>query len=111
VADRSCQLDVAHPLPAHAASSDLHPAPVADHALVFDLLVAATVALPVLYRAKDPLAEKPVPLWLESPIVDGFRLFDLTKRPVANILGGSYPDPDDFNTIESADGFGHLVLP
>jgi len=53
------QLDVAHPLPAHLGACDLHAALVADLFLVavFDPLVFAAAALPVLHRPEDPLAE------------------------------------------------------
>ena len=55
---------MAHALPAHLAAGDLHAAAVTDLALVADALVFAAVALPVLGRPKDALAEQAVPLGL-----------------------------------------------
>src|SRR5207253_11024163 len=60
---------------------DLHPAAVADDAAVADALVLAAVTLPVLHRAENALAEQPVALRLERPVVDGLGLGDLAPRP------------------------------
>src|SRR2546425_6574300 len=81
VRHRHGELDVAHPLAPHLRERDLHAAAVADHAAVADALVLAAVALPVLYRAEDALAEQPVPLRLERPVVDGLGLRDLAPGP------------------------------
>ena len=81
VGDRHGQLDVAHPLAAHLALRDLDAAPVADDAAEPDPLVLAAVALPVLDRTEDALAEQPVLLRLERPVVDRLRLGDLAVAP------------------------------
>ena len=60
VHDRRGELDVAHPLAAHLGAGDLDAAALADDALEPDALVLAAVALPVLGRAEDLLAEEPV---------------------------------------------------
>jgi hypothetical protein len=59
VHDRGGQVDMAHPLAAHARVRDLHAAAVADDALVLGALVLAARALPVALRTEDPLAEQP----------------------------------------------------
>src|SRR2546430_16826795 len=85
VRHRHGELDVAHPLAPHLRERDLHAAAVADHAAVADALVLAAVALPVLHRAEDTLAEQPVPLRLERPVIDGLGLGDLTPRPPSSL--------------------------
>src|SRR5262249_28911823 len=77
VGDRGGQLDVAHPLTAHLGTGHLDAAALTDDALEPDALVLAAVALPVPGRTEDLLAEEPVLLRLEGPVVDGLRLLDL----------------------------------
>src|SRR5437870_7798643 len=81
VRHRHRELDVTHALAAHLGQGDLHPAAVADDAAVADALVLAAVTLPVLHRAENALAEQPVALRLERPVVDGLGLGDLAPRP------------------------------
>jgi hypothetical protein len=87
VDDRGGQLDVAHALAADLRAGDLDATALADDALEADTLVLAAVALPVLLRTEDLLAEEPVLLGLEGAVVDGLRLLDLAVRPHANGLG------------------------
>ena len=112
VRDRHGQLDVAHALAPHLAQRHLDAAPVADHAAVADALVLAAMALPVLHRTEDALAEEAILLRLERPVVDGLGLGDLAPRPpgteaghlqpltfllvlgAADLLGGGDPDLD-----------------
>ena len=72
------QVDVAHPLAADLGAGDLDAAALADDALVTDALVLAAVALPVLGRTEDALAEQAVLLRLERAVVDRLGLGDLT---------------------------------
>src|SRR5207247_9042993 len=81
VCHRHRELDVPHALAPHLGERHLHAAAVADHAAVADALVLAAVTLPVLHRAQDALAEQPVALRLEGPVVDGLGLGDLAPRP------------------------------
>ena len=81
VRDRRGQLDVAHALAANLRPRDLDAALVADDALVADALVLAAVALEVLLRPEDLLAEQPVFLGLERAVVDRLGLRDLAVRP------------------------------
>ena len=70
MADRGGELDVAHALAAHLALGDLDAAAVADLALVANLFIFAAVALPVLGRSENALAEQAVALGLEGAVVD-----------------------------------------
>src|SRR5206468_8465365 len=74
--------------------SDLHPAAVADHPAVADPLIFAAIALPVLDRSENLLAEKSIPLGLERPVVDRLGLGDFPVRPPPDRLRRSEHDPD-----------------
>ena len=100
VRDGSGKVDVAHPLPAHLLARHLDAAALADDALVADALVLAAVALPVLRRAEDALAEEPVALGLERAVVDRLRLGDLAGRPVADLLARREPDTDRVEIVD-----------
>ena len=86
VRDGRRELDVAHALAAYLRAGDLHAALVADDALVADALVLAAVALEVLGRPEDLLAEEAVLLRLERPVVDRLRLRNLTVGPGTHLL-------------------------
>jgi len=96
VADGRGQLDVAETLAADLGLRDLDAAAVADLALVADLLVLAAVALPVLGRSENALAEQTVPLRLQSAVVDGLGLLDLAGGPFQYHFRGSDADLDRF---------------
>src|SRR5439155_15671234 len=70
VRDRRGQVDVAHPLATDLLPGHLDAAALADDALVANALVLAAVALPVLRRAENALAEQAVALGLERALVD-----------------------------------------
>ena len=107
--DRSGQVDVTHALAADLGARDLDAAALAHDALVADALVLAAVALPVLGRTEDALAEEPVLLGLERPVVDGLRLGDLAGAPGANLLGRGEADLDCVEIID-VDQSESLVL-
>jgi hypothetical protein len=94
VRHRHRQLDVSEPLAPHLGLGDLDAAAVAHDAPVADALVLAAVALPVLHRAEDLLAEQPVLLRLERAVIDGLRLRDLAVRPAPDHVRGREPDAD-----------------
>ena len=100
VRDRRGQVDVAHPLAAHLLARDLDAAALADDALVADALVLAAVALPVLRRTENALAEETVTLGLERAVVDRLRLRDLARRPVADLLARRQSDPDRVEFVD-----------
>src|SRR5699024_7316483 len=86
VRNRGGQLDVAHPLSSHLGLGDFNSAAIAYDALVSDPLVLSAVALPVLHRSEDSLAEKSVSLRLKGPVVDGLRLGYLAVRPFEDLF-------------------------
>ena len=71
---RHNQLDVSHTLATYFLFCHFHTATVADNAFVTDAFVLTAMALIVLDRTKNALAEQTVALWLIRTIVDGFRL-------------------------------------
>ena len=91
---------MAHPLPADLAPGHLDAALVADDALVPVALVLPAVALPVLGRAKDLLAEEPVPFRLEGAVVDRLRLGDLAVRPGEDHLRAGDGDTERVEVLE-----------
>ena len=68
------QLDVSTALAAHLFLGHFHTATVAHDTLVAYALVFSAVALVVLNRAEDALAEQSVALGFVGAIVDGFGL-------------------------------------
>src|ERR1700722_10611832 len=84
--DRRGQFDMAHPFTADLRQSHLNAALLADDATELHPLVFAAQALVVLDRAKDAGAEQAVALRLEGPIVDVFRLLDLSVRPGSDLF-------------------------
>ena len=94
------EVDVAHALAAHLGARDLDAAALADDALVADALVLAAVALPVLGRTEDALAEEAVLLGLERAVVDRLRLRDLAGAPAADLLGGREADLDGVEVVD-----------
>jgi hypothetical protein len=114
VGDRSGQLDVPHPLAAHAAMRDLDAATVADHALILHTAILAAGAFPVLFWAKDPLAKQPVLLWAVGAVVDRFWLLHFAERPAADVVRPGQADLDRsviVNPIVRAFADTHLLAP
>ena len=89
--DGGGQVDVAHPLAADLRAGHLDAAALADDALVADPLVLAAVALPVLGRTEDALAEEPVLLGLQRPVVDRLGLRDPARFPARIFLEEARP--------------------
>src|SRR5207248_1734916 len=100
VRDRRGQVDVAHPLAPHLLPRHLDAAALTDDALVADALVLAAVALPVLRRTEDALAEEAVALGLERAVIDRLRLRYLARRPIADLLRRSEADPDRVEIVD-----------
>ena len=69
--------NVTHAFAAHFLLRHFHTAAVADDTAVADSLILAAIALVVLGRAEDLLAEEAFTLGLVSPVVHRFRLQDL----------------------------------
>ncbi len=70
---RHNELDVTHALTAYLLLCDLHLTTVASDALVTYALVLSAMALVVLDRTEDCLAEQTVALGLVGAVVDGLR--------------------------------------
>ena len=86
VGHRNGQGDMAHALAADFLLRHLDTAAVADDTAVADPLVLAAVALVILGRTEDLLAEETVTLGLVGPVVDRFRLQDLAAGPFGDVL-------------------------
>src|SRR5215207_7879758 len=80
---------MAHPLAPDLRAGDFHTALVANGARVPNPLVFTAIALPVLSRTEDALAEKPAMLRLERAVVDRLRLGYFSVRPGPDRFGGS----------------------
>ena len=91
---------MAHPLATNLGASDFNAAFVADDALITDALVLAAIALPVLGRTEDALAEQPVLLGLERSIVDRFGLGHFPIRPTTNLLRRRQADSDRVEIVD-----------
>ena len=100
VHDRGGQLDVAHALAADLGAGDLDAAALADDAAEPDPLVLAAVALPVLGRTEDLLAEEPVLLRAQRAVVDGLGLLDLAVGPAADGVGRGQADPQLVEVVD-----------
>ena len=110
VAHGGGEVDVAHALTAHLGPGDLDAAALADDALVTDPLVLPAVALPVLGRTEDALAEQAVLLGLEGAVVDRLGLRDLARAPGADLLGGGEPDLDGVEVVDVDHAFPWLAV-
>ena len=72
MSNRDYELDVSRALAAYLLLCHLYTTTVADDTLVADALVLTAMALVVLRRTEDALAEKTIALGLVGTIVDGF---------------------------------------
>jgi hypothetical protein len=95
VADGHGELDVPHALAPDLGKGDLDPAAVTDVPAVANALELAAVALPVLHRPEDALAEEAILLGLERTVVDGLGLHDLAIRPLADLFRRGNADLDE----------------
>ena len=108
VRHRRRQLNVSHPLAPHLGARHLNPAAVAGDAAMPYLLVLAAVALPVLRRSEDLLAEQPVLFGTQRAVVDGLRLHNLAVRPELYLFGGS---KGNLYRVEVVAALSHKVAP
>ena len=94
------QLNMAHPLTADLLAGHLDTALFADLALIATAaLIFTALALKILLRAKDGLAEETAALGLERAVIDGLTLRDLTVRPRTDHVGRCQAD---FDGIENS---------
>ncbi len=91
---RHNKANVTHALAAHFLFCHFNGAAVANDTFVADALVLAAMALVVLHRAEDALAEQTVALGLVGTVVYGFRLKHLAAALLEDFLGRSQSDAD-----------------
>ena len=72
---------MAHALAAHFRHGDFDAALLADNTAELHAFVLTAQAFEVFDWAKDFGAEQAITLWLERTVVNGFWLFNFTKRP------------------------------
>ena len=101
--DRRGEFDVTHALAANLRARDLNAALVADRSGMTDTLVLSAVALEVLGRTEDALAEEPAVLRLQCSIVDRLWLGYLTVRPAPDRLGRCKADPNGVEVVDVED--------
>ena len=97
--NRAGQLDVAHTLTANFGQRDFNAAFFTDHSTVLQALVLTAQTLVVFDRAKDLGAEQTFALGLEGPVVNRFRLLDLTKGPRTDHLRRSQTDSNGIKFV------------
>ena len=81
-----CQFYMAHAFSSHFGLNYLNPTFFADYSPMFHTFVLAAIALVVLSGPKDLGTKQAITLGLESPVIDGLRLLDLSIRPFPNFL-------------------------
>ena len=84
--NRCGQINMAHTLTAHLGNGNLNAAFLTHNAFIFHALIFAAQTFIVFYRAKNSRAEQTITLRLESPVIDGFRLFNLAKGPATDFF-------------------------
>ncbi len=75
-----------HTLPSDLLLGDFDTTAVADDSAVADPLVLAAIALIVPRRTENLLAEEAVALRFVGPVIDRFRLQDLSAGSRCNVL-------------------------
>ena len=116
--DRCSKFDVTHALAANLRAGDFDATTFTDDALKTDTLVLTAVALPVLLRTENLLAEEAVLFRLKCAVVDCFWLLDLAVRPRADGIRGGKSDTKLIKSVDvkhchdfspSLPGGGHLL--
>ena len=81
MSDRTSQLNVTHTLPAYFGQGNFNTTLFTNNAAMLHAFVLTAQTLVIFYRAKNLGAEKTFTLRLEGAVVNGFWLFNFTKRP------------------------------
>jgi hypothetical protein len=100
VADWSSEFDMPHALATNDRAGYFDSTFVAHNPLVADTLVLTTVALPILGRSKDLLAEQAFWLVALSTVVYGLWLGDLAVRPATDIIWAGYGEAYAFEVTD-----------
>ena len=90
--NRHHQLNVAATLATHLLFRDQNTATVAHNASVTDALVLTAIALVILGRTEDALAEKAITLRLIGAVVNRFGFQHFAIRILQDFFGGSQSD-------------------
>ena len=98
--DWRCQLNVAHALTADLGARDFNATTLADDALKANALVLSAVALPVLRRTENLLAEQAILLRTQRSVVDRLWLLHFAFGPVANGIRGGESNADLLKGID-----------
>ena len=80
------QLDMATALATNFLLGHFHSTAVTDDTLIADALVLSAMALIILGRTEDALAEEAVALGLVGTVIDGLWFQDLTIRVLQNLF-------------------------
>ena len=84
--NRCGEFDMAETFPPDFRLNNLHAAFFADNTAMLHAFVFAAITLEILYRTKYLCTKQPIPFRFKGPVIDGFRLFNLTMRPIHDFL-------------------------
>ena len=70
----SSKLNMSHSFPSYFGTRNFYAAPFADYALITNAFILTAMALPVLHRSENTLAEKSVFFGFLRPVIYGFGL-------------------------------------
>ena len=79
--NRRGQFDVAHTLTANARNGNFNATFFADNTAMLKTFIFSAQAFVIFVGTKNFGTEQTITLWLKGTIVNGLRLFHLTKRP------------------------------
>ena len=91
--NRTSKLDMTHPIATDRTLRDLNPATVANNPLIANPFVFSAVALIILLRSENTLAEKTVLFRPLRAVIDGFGLGYFAVGPSQNVVGRRQFDP------------------
>ena len=103
VGNRGCQCNVAHSFPSHFGLNHFDATFFTDDSPMFHAFVLTTVALVVFCGPKYLGTEQAITLRLESPVINGLRLLDLSIGPFPDFLRRGQRDT---NRVETQRIFG-----
>ena len=94
-----------HPVTTNFGLGNFYATFLTNNPPVLEALVFAAQAFVVLDRAKNLGTKQTVTLGLKSAVVDCFRLFDLAKRPRANLFRRCHANLDGIKMLIGRDLF------
>ena len=96
VGNRNCKFNVSHTFTTDFAQSNFHTATVADDTFVLDPFVFSAVTFPVAGRSENTFTEQTAFFRLQTSVIDGFRILNLTVTPGPDHFGRSHFDDNRF---------------